>query len=335
MRALGIVDDLPALLAASRALIVPLWVGGGTRLKVLEGLAAARPVVGTAVGVEGIGFTAGEHGLVAETRAEQAAALDELLADPARAQRMGTAGRELAEAFRWPRALAALEATYAEWATGARKFERGSADQPHKRRRERPQRQRQTRREAGTQSHGTSSSEVSRATERGCSILRTALRALPYLILALVMFPAAALAGTPVAGQARVALDSASHTADFSTTASRRSVVILNEWERDKMLALKRANPRITVLMYKNLSFMQERDRVGQRRHGRDLAGRDGPPGVVPAQPRRRAHHPVELRLGPRGGHRQPHLPGALGGQRASGCWTAGTASSSTTRTRR
>jgi hypothetical protein len=98
--------------------------------------------------------------------------------------------------------------------------------------------------------------------------LRTALRALPYLILAIAMFPATALAGTPVAGQARVALDSASHTADFSTTASRRSVVILNEWERDKMQALKRANPGITVLMYKNLSFMQDRGASGNAATG-------------------------------------------------------------------
>ena len=96
-----------------------------TREVSAEGLAAARPVVGTAVGVEGIGFRPGEHGLVAEDPREQAAALDALLADPARAQRMGTAGRELASSFRWPRALAAIEATYAEWATAARKFERG------------------------------------------------------------------------------------------------------------------------------------------------------------------------------------------------------------------
>lgn len=125
VRALGIVDDLPALLGASRALVVPLWVGGGTRLKALEGLAAARPVVSTAIGVEGIGFRPGEHGLVAEHPRGLADLLAELLADPAEARRLGAAGRELAEGFRWPRALAGLERTYAEWVLAAHKFERG------------------------------------------------------------------------------------------------------------------------------------------------------------------------------------------------------------------
>jgi glycosyltransferase involved in cell wall biosynthesis len=91
---------------------------------VLEAMAAARPVVGTAVGVEGIGFAPGRHGLVAEQPREIAAGLATLLADPAEAERLGAAGRALAEEFRWPRALAELEATYAEWVATARKFGR-------------------------------------------------------------------------------------------------------------------------------------------------------------------------------------------------------------------
>jgi glycosyltransferase involved in cell wall biosynthesis len=115
VRVLGLVDDLNDLLAGARTVIVPLWVGGGTRLKVLEALAAARPVVGTAVGVEGIGFTPGVEGLVGETPAALAAGVAELLADPARAAALGAAGRELAEPFRWPRALADLETAYRGW----------------------------------------------------------------------------------------------------------------------------------------------------------------------------------------------------------------------------
>jgi polysaccharide biosynthesis protein PslH len=115
VRVLGLMDDLTGLLAGARTVIVPLWVGGGTRLKVLEALAAARPVVGTAVGVEGIGFTPGMQGLVGETPAALAGAVAELLADPARAAALGAAGRELAEPFRWPRALGALETAYRGW----------------------------------------------------------------------------------------------------------------------------------------------------------------------------------------------------------------------------
>ena len=40
---LGLVADLPGALAAARAVVVPIWEGGGTRLKVLEALAAGGP----------------------------------------------------------------------------------------------------------------------------------------------------------------------------------------------------------------------------------------------------------------------------------------------------
>ncbi|MEO8690526.1 MAG: glycosyltransferase family 4 protein [Solirubrobacteraceae bacterium] len=128
VRVLGLVDDLTGLLAGSRALIVPLWVGGGTRLKVLEALAAARPVVGTAVSVEGIGFTSGVEGLVGETPAALAAGVAGLLADPARAAKLGAAGRDLAEQFRWPRALARLEAAYRGWVGAAGPIPRRPVD---------------------------------------------------------------------------------------------------------------------------------------------------------------------------------------------------------------
>jgi hypothetical protein len=98
--------------------------------------------------------------------------------------------------------------------------------------------------------------------------MRTAARVLPYLILALVMFPAGAFGSTSAAGHLRVAIDSASHTADFSPTAARGGVVILHEWERSKMLSLKAANPALKVLMYKNLSFMQTRDAGGNASTG-------------------------------------------------------------------
>jgi glycosyltransferase involved in cell wall biosynthesis len=113
---LGLVDDLPGALARARAVVVPIWEGGGTRLKVLEALAASRPVVSTPLGASGVGFAAGRHGLLAEDAPDLGAALAAVLADPARAAALGASGRALAEDFRWPRALAAAEALYAELA---------------------------------------------------------------------------------------------------------------------------------------------------------------------------------------------------------------------------
>ena len=89
----------PGALAAARAVIVPIWEGGGTRLKVLEALAAGRAVVATSLGASGVGFRDGRHGLLGELPAELAAALVTLLADPQRAASDGRggpgAGREL------------------------------------------------------------------------------------------------------------------------------------------------------------------------------------------------------------------------------------------------
>ena len=104
---LGVVEDLPALLATARAVVVPIWEGGGTRLKVLEALAAGRAVVSTPLGAEGIGFEHGRHGVLASTAEELGAALATVLADPGS---FGAEGRTLAERFRWPDALAAASA---------------------------------------------------------------------------------------------------------------------------------------------------------------------------------------------------------------------------------
>jgi glycosyltransferase involved in cell wall biosynthesis len=111
---LGLVADLPGALAAARAVIVPIWEGGGTRLKVLEALAAGRAVVGTSLGVSGVGFEDGRHGLIGESAQELAGALAVLLADPLRAAAIGTEGRMLAQRYRWPEALAGASALYAQ-----------------------------------------------------------------------------------------------------------------------------------------------------------------------------------------------------------------------------
>jgi glycosyltransferase involved in cell wall biosynthesis len=111
----GEVPDMGVELAAARVVVVPIWHGGGTRLKVLEALAAARPLVGTPLGVSEVGFVDGRHGLVADEPAGLADAAASLLGDAARSTELALAGRELGRGFVWSRALAGAEELYARW----------------------------------------------------------------------------------------------------------------------------------------------------------------------------------------------------------------------------
>ena len=112
---LGFVHDLAQLHERCRLVIVPLWQGGGTRLKVLEALAAARPIVGTTLGVEGVGFKSGRHGLVADEPGKLASLAETLLGDPRRSAELARTGRELASGYRWDRVTEPAERLYREW----------------------------------------------------------------------------------------------------------------------------------------------------------------------------------------------------------------------------
>lgn len=82
--------------------IVPLRSGGGTRLKILEAMAAGTPVVSTTVGAEGLDLTQGEHLLLADDAASFAAAIQRLLADPELRAAIGRRARQHVERhFDW------------------------------------------------------------------------------------------------------------------------------------------------------------------------------------------------------------------------------------------
>jgi glycosyltransferase involved in cell wall biosynthesis len=112
---LGFVPDILTLLEHSRLVLVPLWHGGGTRFKVLEALASARPIVGTPQGVEEIGFVASRHGLLADRPTGLADAAARLLSDDQLSRSLAREGRELAERYRWTQVLEPLERLYREW----------------------------------------------------------------------------------------------------------------------------------------------------------------------------------------------------------------------------
>ena len=121
VRALGVVDDVRPHISRAAAYICPIRVGGGTRLKILDALAMRRPLVSTAVGVEGLGMSDGAHYLRAETPAEVARQLGRVERDPALAARLADAGRAFVEArYAWATIGAVLGRAYEEAGAAAR-----------------------------------------------------------------------------------------------------------------------------------------------------------------------------------------------------------------------
>jgi glycosyltransferase involved in cell wall biosynthesis len=92
------VADTSPFLAAARVAVVPLRIGSGTRLKALEAMASGRPVVGTTIGLAGLGLVDGRHAAVADDPRDFAAAVCRALDDDAWALSLGAQGRRLAEA---------------------------------------------------------------------------------------------------------------------------------------------------------------------------------------------------------------------------------------------
>jgi sugar transferase (PEP-CTERM/EpsH1 system associated) len=109
----GTVDDVRPHLARAALIVVPLRVGSGTRLKILEAWAMAKSVLSTTLGAEGLPGRDGEHLAIADSPEQMAARALDLLADPGRAEQLGVAGRQLAEArFSWKRITDGLLAAY-------------------------------------------------------------------------------------------------------------------------------------------------------------------------------------------------------------------------------
>ncbi len=88
----GTVDDLAPWYAKTRVCVAPLLAGGGSRLKILEALAAGRPMVATTIGAEGLEDLIGRGVLTEDDPARMAAAIAALLTDPERSTELGRQG---------------------------------------------------------------------------------------------------------------------------------------------------------------------------------------------------------------------------------------------------
>lgn len=116
----GRVDDVRPFVRAASVSVAPLLSGSGTRLKILESLAAGTPVVTTTMGVEGIKAVSGEHLLVADEPEAFALAVRSIIADESLAGRLRRQGRELVESeYGWPPICDRLLEVYEELSRSA------------------------------------------------------------------------------------------------------------------------------------------------------------------------------------------------------------------------
>jgi glycosyltransferase involved in cell wall biosynthesis len=117
VRVTGRVDDVRPDLEEATAYIVPLRIGGGTRLKIFEAMAMGKAVVSTTVGAEGLPVTSGEHLLVADEPRTFARAVVGLLRDPDRRRRLESAARALVlERYDWSVVAGELEGALVRFA---------------------------------------------------------------------------------------------------------------------------------------------------------------------------------------------------------------------------
>ena len=111
----GFVEDLRPHLASAAALVVPLRVGGGTRLKIVEGMAMGKAIVSTSLGAEGIEAAPERDILIADDPERFAASVVRLLDHPDLAARLGRSARQLAvERYSWRAAASRLEQFFGE-----------------------------------------------------------------------------------------------------------------------------------------------------------------------------------------------------------------------------
>jgi glycosyltransferase involved in cell wall biosynthesis len=90
----GYVDDIRPYVERAGCFVVPLRVGGGTRLKVLDAWAMGKAVVSTAVGCEGLEAIDGANALIRDTPEEFADAVVAVLRDEDLQRQLGRQARE-------------------------------------------------------------------------------------------------------------------------------------------------------------------------------------------------------------------------------------------------
>lgn len=98
----GTVDDVRPFIDRASVYVVPLRVGGGTRIKIFEAMAMGKAVVSTSVGAEGLPVSDGENIILADDPEQFARKTVELMKNTEARRRLGDAGRGLVtENYTW------------------------------------------------------------------------------------------------------------------------------------------------------------------------------------------------------------------------------------------
>ena len=109
----GWVEDVRPYITGGGIYVIPLRIGGGTRLKVLEAMAMGQAIVSTSLGSEGFNLLSGQELVLADTPADFAAAVVTLLRDAERRRELGDAARRFAETrYDWHMIVPRLERVY-------------------------------------------------------------------------------------------------------------------------------------------------------------------------------------------------------------------------------
>lgn len=102
VEATGWVDDTRPYISKSNVFIVPIRIGGGTRMKIYEGMSMAKAIVSTSIGAEGLPLTDKEHIIYADDEQEFAESVVQLLQNKSERKRLGDIARKYVyENFRW------------------------------------------------------------------------------------------------------------------------------------------------------------------------------------------------------------------------------------------
>lgn len=115
VRFTGTVEDVRPHIARSSVCVVPIRIAGGSRIKILEAMAAGLPVVSTPEGAEGLEITEGENILIARGADEFADCVVNLLDDESRVLSLTSRARQLVEdKYDWEKIAPLLEHAWAE-----------------------------------------------------------------------------------------------------------------------------------------------------------------------------------------------------------------------------